>query len=255
MSRRRNRLAGLALMLLGTLTIPDVAPAADECVVQQPDLLESPYRLERFDRSVRAGQPIRIVALGSSSTEGVGASSSLNAYPARLQRILARELPGSAIAVINKGVGGQDARQMIERLERDVFRLEPDLVIWQTGTNSAIRDEDLGSYLGDVLVGIHSMRSRGIDVLLMGPQKSPRVDVAKRRAEFSQHLKLIADVARIPFFARYEVMSGWLATGQMTMTTMIDPDGLHMTDLSYRCLGEALAKLLLNVTRANIATR
>jgi acyl-CoA thioesterase-1 len=42
--------------------------------------------------------------------------------------------------VINKGVGGEMAFQMLARLERDVLPYHPQLVIWQTGSNSCAKE-------------------------------------------------------------------------------------------------------------------
>lgn len=227
--------------------------ASDRCHVEPAQLLESAHRLERMSRHVAAGAAIRVVALGSSSTEGIGATSTAHAYPAQMQEVLARMLPRSDITVLNKGVSGQEAREMLMRIEADVIAARPDLVIWQTGTNSAIHGSDLGLFVEDVFIGIRRLQAAGIDVILMGPQKSPRVDRAQQRSAFAQHLQAVAETARIPYFARYEIMAGWVAHRQMSMAEMIDPDGLHMTDLSYRCLGDAVAKMIVNLSRAAVA--
>lgn len=231
----------------------DAARAGDRCAVEDALLLHSAHQLNRVARHVAAGTPIRIVALGSSSTEGTGASAADLTYPAQLERRLQAMLPRNAVSVLNKGVGGQDAYDMLARLQSDVLDERPDLVIWQSGTNSAIRDQDVGPFVEDLFIGIRRMQALGIDVLLMGPQKSPRVDRARQRAVYAVHLHAVAEIARVPYFARYEIMGGWVAAGQMSMDEMIDPDGLHMTDLSYGCLADAAARMILNLSRATVA--
>lgn len=229
------------------------ARAVDPCAVEDDLLLHSAHQLTRVARLVAAGTPIRIVALGSSSTEGVGASTADRTYPAQLERRLQAMLPRNAVSVLNKGVGGQDAHDMLARLQADVLDQRPDLVIWQSGTNSAIREQDVGPFVEDLFIGIRRMQAAGIDVLLMGPQKSPRVDRAQQRAVYAVHLHAVAETARVPYLARYEIMGGWVAANQMTMGEMIDPDGLHMTDLSYGCLADAAARMILNLSRATVA--
>jgi len=157
------------------------------------------------------------------------------------------------VTVLNKGIGGQEAHEMVQRLQRDAIDEQADLVIWQSGTNSAIRDQDVGPFVEDLFIGIRRLQAAGIDVLLMGPQKSPRVDRAQQRALYATHLHAVAETARIPYLPRYEIMAGWVVAGQMTMDEMINPDGLHMTDLSYRCLGEVTAKMIANLSRAVFA--
>ena len=48
-------------------------------------------------------------------------------------------MPGIDVHVYNKGVGGQDADEMVDRMQRDVKPEHAHLVVWQVGTNSAIR--------------------------------------------------------------------------------------------------------------------
>src|SRR4051794_30745873 len=51
-------------------------------------------QLPRVARQLASRLPVRIVAFGSSSTEGVGATSPSATYPARLEGELNQALPG-----------------------------------------------------------------------------------------------------------------------------------------------------------------
>lgn len=70
-----------------------------------------------------------IVALGSSSTQGVMASDPAHTYPAALQAALNRAMPAAHFAVLNRGIGGQDAPEELKRLDADVIAVHPQLVI------------------------------------------------------------------------------------------------------------------------------
>src|SRR3954454_20765962 len=89
-----------------------------------------------------AGKPVVIVAFGSSSTAGYGASSPDFNYPNRLATQLRRQYPTADISVVNAGKGGEDAPEMMKRLQTAVIDLHPDLVIWQVGTNAVLRNLD-----------------------------------------------------------------------------------------------------------------
>src|SRR5437660_12080344 len=89
-----------------------------------------------------SGQGVVIVAFGSSSTAGYGTSSPEFTYPNRLAAQLRRQYPNAQIAVVNRGVGGEDAPEMMKRLQPDVIDAKPDLVIWQVGTNAVLRNLD-----------------------------------------------------------------------------------------------------------------
>jgi acyl-CoA thioesterase-1 len=86
------------------------------------------------------------VAIGSSSTARVGASNPAHTYPARLAEELRLRWPRLTVQVINSGVGGETADAMLARFERDVLAYSPQLVIWQTGSNSALQGWDIDVY-------------------------------------------------------------------------------------------------------------
>src|SRR5437899_2748439 len=65
--------------------------------------------LARMRRLVAAKRPVTIMALGSSSTAGAGASTPEASYPARLEAELHSHFPGVAITVHNRGVNGEEA--------------------------------------------------------------------------------------------------------------------------------------------------
>jgi hypothetical protein len=61
---------------------------------------------------------------------------------------------------------------------------------------------------------------------------------------FIDHLRVLAEREQVPVFQRYEVMKHWIKSGQFTNQKMINPDGLHMTDLSYGCIGWLVARMI-----------
>src|SRR5580704_10922939 len=99
--------------------------------------------LVRLSRRLAAGQPIKIVALGSSSTAGAGASGPSASYPGRLEFELSRHFFWKDVTVLNRGVNGEEAPDMLARLDTSVIAEEPDLVLWQLGTNWVLRDRPL----------------------------------------------------------------------------------------------------------------
>jgi lysophospholipase L1-like esterase len=69
-------------------------------------------------------QPMRIVAFGSSSTEGIGASAVSKSYPSLLPGELQQLLPNEPLAsVINRGIGGDDINDMMRRLQAKEYLL------------------------------------------------------------------------------------------------------------------------------------
>ncbi|MGC2202290.1 MAG: SGNH/GDSL hydrolase family protein [Stellaceae bacterium] len=193
---------------------------------------------------IRAGRPLTIVAIGSSSTLGVGASGPAMSYPSRLEEELKERFPEVDLRVINHGVGGQDVPEEVARLDRDVLAERPDLVIWQLGTNAVLRRDDLSADEQQIRRGVSILKEHGMDVILMDLQYAPRV-LARPATEEME--RLIADVARnahVGLFRRFEIMREWDHTRQLAPAAMISPDGLHMTNASYSCLANQLAEAL-----------
>ena len=187
-------------------------------------------------------QPLTIVAVGTSSTQGVGASAPALNYPSRLEAEFKERFPGHEIRVINRGKGGEDVREELARLESEIISEHPDLVIWQLGTNAVLRRDDLAAD-GELLRrGVELLERSGADIVLMDPQYAPRV---LGRPGLGEMVRLIADIAkeaRIGLFRRFEIMR-WQAA-QPDAPAMIGADGLHMNDRGYGCLAAELAESL-----------
>jgi acyl-CoA thioesterase-1 len=236
------RLFGLALAT-GALVSPATASPPEQCAVP-PELLRLSHPLPQVSARLQHGEPVRIVAIGSSSTAGTGASSPKATYPSQLEAELKSMFPHSTVTVINRGVPGDTSSGMIGRFKHDVIAAKPDLIIWQTGTNSALGGGNVERYVADLQRGIRLARTHNIDIMLMSPQFAPRFESVANRMTFIDHLHAVAAHENVPVFRRYEVMKHWIQSGQFTSRTMINPDGLHLTDLSYRCLGALVARMV-----------
>ena len=188
-----------------------------------------------------AGQPVVIVAFGSSSTQGYGSSSPEFNYPNRLAAQLHRKYPGADITVLNHGVGGEDAPEMMRRLQTSVIDARPDLVIWQVGTNAVLRNLDPVETARMVEEGVARIQGAGADLVLVDPQYSPRVTEHGERA--SKMVKLLGRVAQlrhVGIFPRFEVMREWHDQQAIPIDSFVISDGLHMNDWGYACFAQLL---------------
>jgi acyl-CoA thioesterase I len=243
-----TRLAGIALAAAlavagGNANAADAgfqsAPA--NCVVPPALMVIGPAE-SRVAARISHRQPLTIVAVGSSSTQGVGASAPGLSYPSRLEAALRDRFPGLDIRVINRGKGGEDASEELARLDRDVIAEHPDLVIWQVGTNAVLHRDDLTVDRGLIERGIAQLKESGSDVVLMDLQYAPRVLARPAYAEMEQLIAAVAERTRVGLFRRFEIMRHWQAAEEADVPKMVGPDGLHMTDRSYGCLAAGLAE-------------
>ena len=209
-----------------------------------PNLLTDDSLLPATSAAVRRGAALTIVALGSSSTAGAGASRKSMTYPAVLERELRRRI-GAKVRVLNRGVGGETIERTAARIGVDVLPFHPTLVVWQTGTNDLMRWRPPQVFEKILAAGVLRMRQRGIDVVLMGPQYFPAGEV---RSNFSAYLHAIDRVGAlcgVPVLHRHRIMAYWAASGEMTVHQMLAHDLFHMSDAGYQCLGEVVADFIL----------
>ncbi|KYK47193.1 MULTISPECIES: SGNH/GDSL hydrolase family protein [Bradyrhizobium] len=189
-----------------------------------------------------AGLPVVIVAFGSSSTQGFGASSPEFNYPNRLAAQLRRHYPTADISVINAGVGGEDAPEMMKRLQTQVIDRHPDLVIWQVGTNAVLRNLDPGETAKMVEDGISRIQAAGgADIVLVDPQYSPAVNQrAESAGKMVKLLGKVAELRHVGIFPRFEVMRDWHEKQAIPVEGFVIADGLHMNDWGYACFAQLL---------------
>ncbi|MBR1154782.1 SGNH/GDSL hydrolase family protein [Bradyrhizobium sp. JYMT SZCCT0428] len=197
--------------------------------------------LPRVAGKLAAGEPVVIIAFGSSSTAGFGATSPEFNYPNRLAAQLHRQYPTADITVINRGQGGEDAPEMMKRLQTSVIDMHPDLVIWQVGTNAVLRNLDPAETIKLVEDGVARIQATGADLVLIDPQYSPRVNErAESAGKMINLLNKVAELRKVGIFPRFEVMRDWHEKQAIPMENFVIADGLHMSDWGYACFAQLL---------------
>lgn len=220
--------------------MPTATPAS---ICSAPaDMAKLIQPLRRFAKKVQAGLPIKVIAIGSSSTAGAGASSPAASYPSRLAVELKPLFPKNDITVINRGVNGEEAREMLARFDSQVVAENPDLVLWQVGTNAVLRDDPLapaGTLLRD---GLKRLKQTGADIVLIDPQFAPKVLAKVEVDDMVEMIETTAKAEHVGLFHRFAVMRYWRQTAGIPYKTFLSEDELHMNDWSYGCLAKLLAR-------------
>ena len=246
---RREICAGLlaGTIVLGCLIAAAKTPVradaeteAAACVAPE-SLARLQLPLKRTARHLASRKLTIIVALGSSSTAGVGASSPEAAYPSRLMVELGQRFPTEPLMVLNRGVSGARAVDMVASLEERVAADHPDLVLWQLGTNAVLRGYEHSK--SDIVIrqGIEKIKAIGAEAVLIDPQYAPKVIEHPQIQDMIGLISTAAAEEKVNVFHRFALMRYWHDHAGMPFEAFLSPDGLHMNDWAHSCLATALA--------------
>ena len=188
-------------------------------------------------------QQMRIVAFGSSSTYGYGASSPDKSYPARLPFDLLHFLPDQPIPlVINAGVNGDTTAMNNRRMQRDVIDQHPDLVVWTLGVNEAFDGTLVEDFHTAAVDGIKALLENHIDVVLMDPQDTPNFRKSGHAAEYAQAVRDIGRELRVPVIRRFDLMKAWFRN---LGPKIFFKDNFHLSDIGYEMLARETADFIV----------
>jgi acyl-CoA thioesterase I len=239
--RAMKRTTVAALLAALALPLPARAETPALSCDTPLDLIRLANPLSHVAQKLTAGSPITIVAIGSSSTAGAGASSPAKSYPSQLAVELKKQFPNNSIIVLNRGANGEEVADMLRRFDKAVVAAKPDLVLWQLGTNSVIRGHMFNDHGAAIRDGLNKIRSTGADVVLIDPQFAPKVIVKPEAEHMVELIATTAKVENVDLFRRFDVMKRWHETDHMAFESFVSPDGLHLNDWSYSCMAKGLS--------------
>lgn len=132
-----------------------------------------------------AQAPILTVAFGDSVTQGVmeyGRLFSEGVYHRLFQIALEQRFCETTFSTLNAGVSGSSATQAVSRLERDVIRHHPDLVLLAFGLNDCLEGpgnlSQFSESLRTICAAVRSKTSSDL-IILTPPFMAHRLDESK----------------------------------------------------------------------------
>jgi acyl-CoA thioesterase I len=236
----RTGLLALAFVFLPQLALAD--SAAEKCLAIGQHLTEA-APLARTATLLQTNGPLRIVAIGSSSTRGLWQTDPALTYPGMLKSELERLKPGLQVSITNSGRNADTIPGNVARFDRDVFAHKPDLVIWQIGTNDVTWLQSGDSLTGKIVDGIRQLKAKGADVVLMDQQYAP-VILASNYTKMQTSIIEAARQENVPLFSRFDLMRR-AVEGGLPITALTSWDGLHSSADGYACTGRALARAIV----------
>lgn len=222
-----------------------------------PEIVDLKHRLENFQAALSGRGPVRVVAMGSSSTAGL---RNVVPYPARLELYLRKHYkdddphPKIRIDVFNRGQGGQEAPLEVARFNDDIFADNPSLVLWQVGTNAVFRQKEFNfdEVVANIIGGLALLRAHPtMDVILIDPQYVTAMlfdDNADLAEKMVSAIRTAAADAKVNLFQRWALMRHWHVLNNVSFEQLLDPEDdlkLHQSNWSTMQVSLALTNSII----------
>jgi acyl-CoA thioesterase I len=173
-----------------------------------------------------------VIAFGDSLTAGVGAAAGED-YPSRLTGLL-------GIEIVNAGVSGDTSESALRRLETDVLRRDPRIVLVGLGGNDFLRRVPLETTEDNLRSIVRQLQAEGSMVVLLG-FRFPSLS--------GNYERMYSSIAK---------EEGCLLVPDLLNGILTDPslrsDQIHPNSRGYALIAERIARPLERlITRANAA--
>ena len=214
---------------------PVPAPFSPECQSGSTEIVtESP--LPNVAAALQNRRTIRILAIGNSAGRRNGG------FTRQIERILKQVVKGADVVIINRGVSGELAANASLRIKNEVAISNPDLVIWQVGTDDALAFVPRDEFAETVQSTITWLKEHNVDVVLAGLQYVDRLSQDENYYRMRELLRDIAAKEHVMIIRRYEAMQ-FIAAAQEARPGF-GPDEFERTEAGYNCLAQYLASAI-----------
>jgi len=207
------------------------------------------HKLDALAAAIKAGGPVEVLAIGSATTVGQDGNAGGVSFPYHMIEALHAALPKVDFELTVKGARGMTAQDMLPVLDAQVAARVYPLVVWQTGTVEAVRGLRPDGLHAALEAGVLHIRARGGDTVLIDPNYSRALRANTEIDPYMQVLRQVADLPGVVLFPRYDVTRRWVEQGQLDVEKVPKADRTAAVDALHRCVGEALARFLLNSLR------
>jgi hypothetical protein len=235
-----KRIVGALIGVIAYASVVSAGPG-DSCGAAA-HLVHADAGLPRVAAAIQA-QRLTIVVAGTASSTLPGTEGPAAAYPARLEMVLRKKLPGVEVKVISMAKPRQTAADMASTFPKLLKDDKPALVIWQTGTVDAMRGVGTDGFQATLEEAVDRLREGGADVIFMNPQFSPRTDAVIATAPYSDAIRWVALGRALNLFDRHGIMRQWGELG--TFDLLAATKSLDTAAKVHDCIGRLLADLII----------
>jgi acyl-CoA thioesterase I len=194
---------------------------------------------------------LRILAMGAAPGR-VGAHG--GAYTELIETMLEGALTGIDVVMINRGVSGELAASAAARMKNEVALDEPDLVLWQVGTNDALAYVPADQFALTVKDQIDWLKAHKVDVVLVGLQFAREMQRDAHYIDIRETLRRVAaqeNVIVVRFYEAMQIIEQAQAGGPEPVAVAFERN-----EAGYNCLAQYVARTItLGVFAKNMPKR
>jgi acyl-CoA thioesterase I len=188
--------------------------------------------------ALAAGRTLRILSMGAAPGR-IGRHG--GTYTAQIEDMLHAALKVTRIEIINRGVSGELAAAAAVRMRNEVALEEPDLVLWQVGTNDALAYVSSEEFANTVHDQVAWLKAHKVDVVLVGLQFAPQMLRDAHYVKIRETLRTVAaqeHVIVVRFFEAVEILN------RGDNAAMPAADEFERSEAGYNCLSQYVARAI-----------
>ena len=192
---------------------------------------------------------LRVMIVGSASTQGGGTSGPQATWPERFARLLRERLERVNVDVLTLGGRGMVAADHARLIAEQAPAQRPHLVIWQLGTVEAARGlsaDDMTDVVKSTAARIRVARGERTDVVLMDPQFSRFLRSNADVELYRDRLRLAAGASGAQMFSRWDIMKNWSETERLDLERAPRELRTRVADELHDCIARALVEFVMD---------
>jgi lysophospholipase L1-like esterase len=185
-------------------------------------------------------EEVIIAALGDSLTYGWMTERGFLDF---LDDMLKKKYPGSPFKILNRGIPGDTARDGLRRLDREILRFNPDLVLIQFALNDAYTEFNPDNFKKNIDMIISKVREKtGSEIALLTSVALLDPLENKTAETFYSRIRELGTKHTIPVAAVHDYWKKKISEG-VIHSTLVQMDGVHPTEKGYQLMAEAVFEL------------
>jgi lysophospholipase L1-like esterase len=218
---------------------PLPAPFSRDCqALNASDINASP--LPNVAKALAQRKTLRILAIGASATSGRRGRQ--GGYTEQIEQLLEKAVKGIDVVIINRGISGELAADAERRIKIEVALNDPDLVLWQVGTNDALSYIPVDELRATLLETIAWLKRHNVDVVLAGLQFVNRMQQDDHYKAVRELIRKVAADEKVMVVRRTEAMR--LLTNAAGSGGGLFPEEFAQTEVGYSCLAEYVTQAI-----------